>query len=235
MYIRNTDLETLGLPEVAELLDPPSAPSNYKDPQKIADYIRDATARQLEMLAVDPHCCRVVAFGWEDISRKDPIVALCSTEFEEREQLKQFWDGWRDLEHHAAVEQKDLAPYQRTEPVFLTFNGNRFDLPLLMLRSMYLNVKYPTLNLDRWRSPHIDLYQKLTLNGVVDGHSLRFFAKRLGLPIYDDISGKEVAAAIEAGEWQKVHDHCLNDLALNRAIAERIGAIPVIARSEVAA
>ena len=234
MYFRNCDLETLGLDEVRAFLDPVSAPSNYKDPQKIADYIRDATARQMEMLAVDPHCCRVVAFGWEDIGYGDPTVALCSSEFEERGQLIQMWEGWREFERKAQQEQLDIPPRDRVDPVFLTFNGNRFDLPILLLRSMYLQVKHPILNLDRWRSPHIDLYQRLTLNGVVEGHSLRFFAKRLGLPVYDDITGKDVAAMVAAGDWQKVHDHCLSDLALNRAIAERIGAIPVI-RKEVAA
>ena len=233
MYFRNCDLETVGLAVAAKWVDPVSAPSNYKDPEKIADYIRDATARQLEQFGLNAHTLRVVAFGCEDIGLAEPTIALCSTEFEEREQLKQQWETWADLQRKSAEAQRDLAPYHRTDPVFLTFNGNRFDLVVLMIRSMWLKVKYPKLNLDRWRSPHIDLYKVLTCNYLIDGGSLRFFAKRAGLPVYDDITGRDVAAMVAAGDWQKVHDHCLNDLSLNRALAETIGEIPVI-RKEAA-
>lgn len=234
MYFRNCDLETLPHPDAKQWLDPPSAPSNYKDVEKIAAYIKEAEIKQLEDCALHPHTCKIVAFGWEDIGHSDPTVAICTTEFEEREQLKQFWESWYDLRRRAVLEQRDLPPQDRTEPLFLTYNGHRFDLLVLMIRSMYLKVKFPEINIDRYRSPHIDLYQKLTFRGVVDGGSLRFFAKRLGLPIYDDITGADVARMAAAGEWQKIHDHCLSDLALNRAIAEHFGFIPVI-RKEVAA
>lgn len=234
MYFRNCDLETVGLDEAAKWIDPPKAPSNYKDPDKIAEYVRDATAKQLEMCGLDAHMCRIVAFGWEDIGHTNPTIALCSTEFEEREQLKQQWETWFDFQRKAHDEQRDLPPRDRVDPVYLTYNGNRFDLIVMMMRSMWLKVPHPKLNVDRYRSPHIDLYKVLTCNYTIDGHSLRFFAKRAGLPIYDDITGADVARMVKEGNWQAIHDHCLSDLALNRALAETIGEIPAI-RTQVAA
>jgi hypothetical protein len=78
-----------------------------------------------------------------------------------------------------------------------------------------------------WKAyPHVDLWEKLSLNGARrDVKSLRFYAKRFGIPIFDDISGKDVAAMVKAGEWRKVENHCLFDLDLSRALAERLGVL----------
>jgi hypothetical protein len=103
------------------------------------------------------------------------------------------------------------------------------------MRSIYLNVKHPVLTFaPAWKAyPHVDLWEKLSLNGArKDVKSLRFYAKRFGIPIYDDISGKDVAAMVKAGEWEKVHNHCMFDLDLTRALAERLG---VLATTTVAA
>jgi len=77
-----------------------------------------------------------------------------------------------------------------------------------------------------WKSHHVDLWERLSLGGARrDVKSLRFYAKRFGIPIYDDISGKDVAAAVKAGEWDKIRNHCLFDLDLTRALAERLGVL----------
>ena len=213
MRSRLLDLETLGLDEAKEWVEdePISAPSNYKDPEKIAAYIAEAEAKRMDRFALDPDCNRIVAFGWHDIPEGEPTVALCSTEREEREQLQLFWQS-----------------YAERETRLIGFNIFRFDLPVLVMRSLYLNVRHPEITFaPAWKAwPHVDLWEKLSLNGARrDVKSLRFYAKRLGIPVYDDISGKDVAAAVQAGEWSKVENHCLFDLDLTRALAERLNVL----------
>lgn len=211
MRSRLLDLETLGLEVAKEWVEPLSAPSNYKDEQKIADYIREAEAERALRFALDPDCCRIVAFGYHDIGNGDPIVALCSTEFEERQQLRLFWES-----------------FVQQETRLITYNGHRFDLPVLVMRSLYLDVPHPAIQFaPPWKAwPHVDLWEKLSLNGArKDVKSLRFYAKRFGIPIYDDITGKDVAAMVAAGEWRKIENHCLFDLDVTRALAERLGVL----------
>lgn len=211
MRSRLLDIETVGLETAKEWVEPLSAPSNYKDEQKIADYIREAEAERALRFALDPDCCRIVAFGYHDIGHGDPIVALCSTEFEERQQLRLFWES-----------------FAQQETRLITYNGHRFDLPVLVMRSLYLDVPHPAIQFaPAWKAwPHVDLWEKLSLNGArKDVKSLRFYAKRFGIPIYDDITGKDVAAMVEAGEWRKIENHCLFDLDVTRALAERLGVL----------
>lgn len=235
--MRITDIETIGIPEAsawfdpcepdAELLEPIEYDSRLKDPAKveanrqivdakraarpaeIAANIAAKEAARAEKFALDADTCQIVALGWHDIGR-DPIVRLCKNEAEERAALVEYWTTLAE---------------QFTRIV--GFNTARFDLPVMLMRSMYLNVQAPEIVITpAWKSPHKDLWQKLSLDGARDRKdvkSLRFYAKRLNIPIYDDISGKDVAAAIAAGEWSKVQNHCLFDLDLTRAVAERIG------------
>lgn len=211
MRDRLIDLETLGLTEAKDWVEPISAPSNYKDEQKIADYIREAEAERQARFALDPDCCRIVALGFHDVGVGDPTVYLCSNEYEERQQLTLFWET-----------------YAQRETRLIGFNSFRFDLPVIVMRSLYLQVKHPVLTFaPAWKAwPHVDLWEKLSLNGArKDVKGLRFYAKRFGIPIYDDITGKDVAGMIAAGEWSKVENHCLFDLDLTRALAERLGVL----------
>lgn len=211
MRSRIFDLETVGLDEARQWVDPLSAPANYKDAEKIAAYLEQAEAERAERFALDPDCCRIVALGYHDVGEADPTVYLCSSEFEEREQLKLFW-----------------ASYAKAETRLIGFNSFRFDLPVLIMRSLYLHVPHPVVTFaPAWKAyPHVDLWERLSLNGVrKDVKSLRFYAKRFGIPIYDDISGKDVAAMVKAGKWDKVQNHCMFDLDLSRALAERLGVL----------
>lgn len=207
---RLLDLETVGLPEAKDWVDPITAPSNYKDPLKIDAYIKEAEAERLERFGLDPDCNRIVALGWHDIGEGSPIVRICKTEDEEKSALGEFW-----------------LSYAKCFTKLVTYNGARFDLPVLVMRSIYLQVPYPPIVIaPPWKSPHVDVWDWLSLGGArKDVKSLRFYAKRLGIPIYDDISGKDVAAMVAAGDFEKVANHCLFDLDLLRAIAERVGCL----------
>lgn len=200
------DIETAAIDDAAQYIEPVEAPANYKKPEAIAEYIANATAKAVDRCGLDPDLCRIVALGWMFPGEPSPQVRVCRTDTEERDTLEYFW---RDVKGATLV----------------TFNGLKFDLPVLMRRSLYLGIPYPMLSLDRYRTTHIDLFNKLTFNGTIQGHSLKFYLSRFNIANDDLTSGKDIAALVKAGEWGAVVDHCTSDVLGTYQLAQRIGAL----------
>lgn len=203
------DCETVAIAGAEAYVQPAR---NLVDPEKIAANV----AERVAAAALYPWTARIVALGWCHETDDVETVRLCNSEAAEATVLREFWA---------------VVGHDRQDRL-VTFNGRRYDLPLLMLRSMLLGVKYPMLNLDRYRSPHVDLLDTLTWNGVLDVRSLTWFAKRFGLDTSDAFSGKEVAQLYEDGNWDAIEAHCASDVRLTRQIAELIGVLkkrPVVA------
>lgn len=205
------DLETVAIDGASDLVEPVSAPANYKDPLKIAAYIAEKEAEQAQKAALYPWTARIVALGWADESGLE-LVKLCEHEDDERAALTAFWAQ----SYHA--DDRFVRP-------IIGFNHRSFDLPVMLARSMLLDVKAPNINLDRYRTPHYDILDRLTWYGVIPSRSLRWYAKRFGVPCADTVTGADIAGLIAAGEWAQVHDHCLSDIRLTKALAERIGLV----------
>ena len=202
------DIETIPHPDAHQWAEPVRAARNLKDPDKIAAGLAEKLAKQADEFGLDPDCNRIVAMGVHVVGRAEPEVWLMRDEFEERQHLIQF----RDLYHS----HRDVR--------LVTFNGFRFDLPVLMRRAMYLDVEhFPILNIDRYRSEHIDLWQKLSYNGAISAHSLKFYAKRMGFGTLDKVDGSQIAQLVKEERWQEIHDHCLSDIGLTHALANRLG------------
>lgn len=213
------DLETVAIENAADFIEPAEAAGNLKDPQKIADDIAKKELAQIEKAALHPYTCRIVALGlWRD-GDEHPRVRVTLTEDDEAETLRVFW--------RSAVSQSGAV-----SPL-VTFNGNLFDLPVLMARSRLLGVPAPVLNIDKYRSPHPDLMQILTFRGAIAARSLKWFAKRFGLPVDDETSGADVAALVAAGDVQAVADHCEADVKTTYALAVKMGVISNMERAVV--
>jgi hypothetical protein len=45
----------------------------------------------------------------------------------------------------------------------------------------------------------------------------------MGFTTLDKVDGKDVAALAKAGNWDAIRDHCLSDVGLTHAVAERLG------------
>lgn len=208
--LRILDVETVPHPDAHLWVEPVRAKANLKDPVKIAADIAEKEAERDERLGLDPDCCRIVALGYVDVGCGDPIVDLCPTEAEERIALQRFWDS-----------------YETIHTRLITFNGFKFDLIVLMMRSLYLGVHYRTLNVDRYRSEHLDLFNRLSFNGARMAHGLQFYAKRFGLPMLDKVHGSEIAALVAAGDWEAVRAHNLSDLGYTHAIANKLGLVEI--------
>lgn len=201
------DIETCGLPNAADYLEPVTPDSRLKDPDKIAADIAAKTAARLERLGLDWNVGRIVALGWW--TYPDGLVTrLCSHEDTESADLVEFWNVAKG----------------RT---IVTFNGRAFDLPFLMQRSRFLGIPHPTLDLRPYEGGrgNIDLWLELTF-GRKDTPCMRTtlgaFCKRFGIPVDDTVSGKDIGALVEAGEWAAIESHVRSDVEATVALARRL-------------
>lgn len=220
------DVETVGIDSAREFVEPSSAPSNYKDELKIAAYIKKADEDKILDAGLDPDLARIVCIGWRFSDNPHVQAISCRSEEAEANTLAYFWGQVRGAN-------------------LITFNGRRFDLPVLMRRSLYLGIKAPSLSMDRYRSPHIDLMQRLSYDGAITAHSLKFYAKRLGLEHDDEIIGKDIAALVQAARdpeisksaadacWHRLEMHCISDVNLTFQIAERMGVIDAVVQEQI--
>lgn len=209
--LRVLDLETISNPKAADWLEPVKPDARYTKPESIAASIAEKTAERNAKLALDWDCCRIVALGWVDVGSNDPWCEVCETEEEEASALTFFWKTYRE---------RDTA--------LVTFNGLKFDLPVLLTRSVDLGVKHPPLNLNRFKTPHIDVLQYLTRDGARQfPHGLGFYARKYGFTTLDKVNGSDVAALYAAGEFDKIREHCLSDVGLCHAVANKFGLLEI--------
>lgn len=209
------DLETAAIDDAAQYVKPDS---RLKDAAKIAASIDERASKA----ALNPWLCRIIALGWcyegEEVER----VEVAANEAAETTLLKAFWPRIWDLDEHSGG----------AMPI-VTFNGLSFDLPVLMARSMLLGVPHATLNLDRYRSPHVDLLQRLSWFDKEKALSLKFYCRRFGINTDDAFTGAMIAECLANGDWESIKLHCASDVRLTRQLAERIGVCK--ARPKVAA
>ena len=203
------DIETLGLPDASTYLEPAKAPDNYKDPIKIAAYIEEAQQKQLEQAALDVDLGRILCIGVSQLGHATRVY--CLKDHTEADMLERLWDLWRATE----------------DPTLVTYAGLQFDVPFLLRRSLYLSVRAPYLQCDRFRHPQvIDLMAILSMDGKLRARGLQFYLSRFGYAQGgSDITGADVAACYAAGDWAAIEQHCKMDVNATKWLAERIGAI----------
>jgi hypothetical protein len=223
------DLESYRIDNAADYLtEPVEAPSNYTKPEAIAAYVEKAKKAQLDKAALDIDLARIVCLGTlqpgggmyagPPLGHSDqPYPVLLSSlkdETQEMTVLGQFFS-----QHFSSHNTADW-------PILVTFNGLGFDVPLLLRRALYLGVKAPQIQIDRFKHPHvIDLMALLNLDGRLKSHSLRFYANRFGIPVDDESTGADIGALVEAGDWAAVEKHCAADVQTTYALAKRMGVI----------
>lgn len=230
------DLETTPLVDAESYLDPVvpiaepdlslvTAAKNLTDPVKVAadiekrkqaameayyDQVQQQALKRretLERCALDVDLCRIVAIGYMREDADTPTVMVPRTADEEAACLGLFW---KELDNRVTV----------------GYNQVGFDLPILLRRSLYLGVTAPALNLDKYRTPHIDLQQRLSFNGTKPYRSLSWYCRRLGLDVpCDETSGKDIGQLVSEGQWEAVAAHCRADVLKTRALAERLGVL----------
>lgn len=188
------DIETAPDTSALPLLGAPKAPSNYKDPEKIAAYISDQLKTREADMALEPSLCRIVALG------TDLGVSVCPDPEVERECLVQFWDAYLDA------------------GVRVGYNVIGFDLPVLVARSRILRVRVPDLGLTKYRADGVrDLMLDLSPTGTYK--SMNFWCKRLSLDVpKDESTGADIGALVQAGDWNAIAAHCEADIKKTAAL-----------------
>lgn len=214
------DLETAGLPNASEFLEPVEADKRLTDPAKIKASIAEREAARAERFGLDWNVGRIVALGWW--TQQDGItVRACINKSAEFLALKEFWNVAR---HRSMV----------------GFRCKDFDLKFAIQRSRYLRVPYPQLDLGRYSRGNsiIDLYAELTFNDSQERDSwlmrrtLHSFCKRFGIAIEDETTGADIAELVKAENWPAVIAHCKSDVDLTVALARRLGFVNADVREE---
>jgi hypothetical protein len=209
------DLECVSIEDAADYIEPVKAPANYKDADKIRAYIEDGTAKAIERAALDVDLARIAVLAMQDDAMSEPAAWYIEDERAERLMLQNFWSG-------ITASMKLIG-----------FCIRSYDLALLIRRSQLLGVSYPEISLDRYRSTQvIDLYDRLTFNGTVDGKKLDTYCRRFGIKVEDGITGADVAACLKAGDVDTVIKHARADVTQVVQLAQRLRLIqPVLSES----
>ena len=205
------DIETCGLPNAADFLEPVTPDKRLKDVEKIKADIQEKEQTRLDKLALDWNVGRIAALGWWTESAGVQAVC-CQDEQIETMALQSFW---HDCKHRTIV----------------GFNVKGFDLRFMVQRSRYLNVPHPMLDFSKYSRKGItDLYLDLTFgDGTYDQGAMRrtlqAFARRFGIAVDDTVTGADVPKLVAAGEWVTVLDHVKSDVLLTLELAKRLGVV----------
>ncbi|MBX5465921.1 MAG: ribonuclease H-like domain-containing protein [Firmicutes bacterium] len=135
----------------------------------------------------------------------------------ETEVLGRFWEGFERL--YAA------APALR----LVTFNGRRFDLPVLVQRALYRAIRpswwWQSPYRMRYREDHLDLMDFLSDYGATVAMSQHELAVLLGVPGKLGVDGQAVQGLWESGQHELVAAYCACDVATLTASFARLGVL----------
>lgn len=152
---------------------------------------------------------RPVAIGIAKLDAELRILELACIEQDEPEMLAgAFWDGWRAY----------------GGPLIVTWNGRRFDLPVLEAEAFRRGVAIPEwfkVGAKSWEDPrnrycvrwHLDLQDEVGNRGSgrLDG-GLNLVSRLSGAPGKIDTSGGDVAEMHAAGQLEEIRGYCLTDV-----------------------
>ena len=200
------DVETMPNTGMELYLPEAEAPSNYKDPDKIAAYKAEKRNKQVEGMALDVDLCRIVAIGFAGDLEIEPGIMLARTGDEERHILTRFWD---------------MAQVVPLRPV-VGYNILGFDLPIILRRSFLLGVSITrSFDMRRYSSSDVvDLMQLLYNWGQAPGQTrgLKVVAQMFGIPNpLPDVDGSMVATMGDS----ELMTYCANDVRLTQELARR--------------
>lgn len=177
---------------LCELMDGIEAPSNYKDPVKIAAYRKDRLDSTIAKLALQPWGAQVVAIGYSDLDETgDPTVIVGTSE--------------------EAVLGEFLALLPDRRIVLAGQNIRRFDLPMLTVRFGVHRLMPPTW----WPGDGRHWETTVDLMDITGGCGLDKLARAYGLP------GKLGSALeVEQMSQDELVAYCAHDVRLTRTLVQ---------------
>jgi len=223
------DIETLANPENCALMPEPviEAPSNYKDPEKISQYIAEKTeaakSSAIEKAALDPDYGKILSIGYAT-SPDGPIKVLIAGEiyfaeldpngsarteyvFTEQDLITEFWKALAFCNGNA-----------------VGYNILGFDIPYIMRRSMALGIKVPFIpNLAKFRTdPITDLMAIIYNWGSQMYKGLKLVAKLYKIANdCPDVDGSQVKDLSP----RQLREYQISDVKLTQALYKKMNGI----------
>lgn len=190
------DLETIADKSIIPLLPPIEADSRLKDPAKIKENIKTKETERINKLGLNPTTARICCFGWYDGKDSYHVMLKEETAQAEKALLSEVWGFLATVEH------------------FITFNGNEFDVPMLMMRSLINRVR-PSVNISIKKyviANHTDVRAVLSnWNSHAKG-SLDFYSRLLlGKSPKENMSGDMVQDAWDMEQFEDIGNYCEDD------------------------
>lgn len=172
------DIETAANPDALVFLPEPTAPANYKDAEKIAQYVSDKKAEQVQQAPLDADLGKVIAIAMQRGLENAAEVYLAGDPetSDEKALLHCFWSSFAQMDGRACG-----------------YNILGFDLPYLLRRSFDLGIDVPLLpRLAKYHiEPIVDLMGILYNWGNARG--LKWVCRRYGIPNeLPDLDGSQV-------------------------------------------
>lgn len=196
------DVSTAPLENAASYIDIDGikAPKNYVDPLKIEAYKAESAAEKLAAAALDVDLARITGVGFQDAHGLN--VFTTGAEATEQQLLEQV----------AALMVDDYR--------LISWNGLAFDWPMLMRRARYLDVPFPIINTDRYKSTHVDLMVHFSGREQSRVRSLAFYVKRMGwTDLKKPLTGLEESQVPVTGKWAELSASLAHDVEAIRRLA----------------
>ena len=191
----------------------------------------EKTRERLSLWALTAHLVSVAFLKVED---RDALVLYISDEdstdqmiFEDLNvYMKSFSlrEGLEEAEAKMLSEFWKIVDEKKGDYRFVSFNGRRFDVVFLMLRSFVLGVEAKVNLLDKRydHNTHLDLLDALTFYGQGRKYSLDFLCRRLGLPSpKEEVDGHEVKNLFRDGRYMDIAIYNLKDVVATDRIYRR--------------
>jgi len=204
MYTLFFDIETHANFDAIGFMPAPSAPSNYKDAEKIAAYIAEKKAEQVQSAALDPDYGQIIAISMRRGVDGQNITYL-SSEIGEKELIQAFWEE-----------------YNQAYGSVCGYNIIGFDLPYLMRRSMELNIQIGSIpNLQKYKTSPINDLMGVLYNWQ-QAKGLKFVCRRYGIhnPL-PELDG----SMVESMDAETLKAYCANDVHLVVELFKRMNGV----------
>ena len=187
-----------------------SAPSNYKDPEKIERFVEEKTAQKREdfvsKAAVDLDYARItaIALAWET---GHPVASLVGVDGDEESIIRWFWG----LASKAAR--------------LVGYNIVGFDIPILQRRSFVYDIRpaFPLIGIKPWDNKIADLMRLIYHSGYGPGikyRGLKQVVKMYGITTKWDADGS--GDQVQDMSDKELRAYVISDVAKTRALGEKM-------------
>ncbi len=172
--------------------------------EDIREYLMDKKITK-DMRSLNPNYSKIIMIC---IKINDIIKTFSG---EEKKLLEEFWNF---LDEH-----KDC--------IFVTYNGYKFDIPFLVIRSCINNIKIPiNINRNRWnmeKSNHFDVMLFFSQNETFINPNLTVLANMHNIEIKGErFDGRDIERLYKNNELEKIEEHCKQDVEILEGVFKKI-------------